>query len=308
MSTIEQAIQRLETLRRAGVDTALPLPEEGAPHPAAPEPAGKPARSRRTRPAPAADSARKVDINLERLGRAGLVTPAAPRSPIAEEYRVIKRPLLANAQGRGRAQALRNGNLIMVTSALPGEGKTFTAVNLALSMAMELDTTVLLVDADVARPSILATLGIPDPLPGMMDVLLKPELDLSEVLLRTNVETLSLLPAGTPTPQAPELLASEAMEALLAEMATRYADRIIVFDSPPLLVTTEARALAAHMGQIAMVVEAGKTTHNAVREALAAVETCPNRMLVLNKLPLAGTERAFNPQADRARRYRSPMP
>jgi receptor protein-tyrosine kinase len=170
----------------------------------------------------------------------------------------------------------------MVTSSLPGEGKTYAAVNLALSVAMELDNRVLLVDADVARPAVLERLGLP-PSPGLLDVLTKPELDLSEVLLRTNVERLSVLPAGAAQARATELLASEAMNALLDELAARYSDRIILFDAPPLLVSTESRALATQVGQVLLVVEADRTSQGAVRQSLAMLEGCPVVMSVLNK-------------------------
>ena len=164
----------------------------------------------------------------------------------------------------------------------PGRGgKTFTTV-LAISMAMELDYTVLLVDADVSRPSVLRQLGLP-PEKGLMDVLAGDVTDLSDVLLRTNIEKLSILPAGMPHQRATELLASEAMTRLLEQMATRYPDRIIIFDSPPLLVTTESRVLATHMGQIVMVVEAERTTHATIRQALATIESCPIKLMVLNK-------------------------
>jgi protein-tyrosine kinase len=209
------------------------------------------------------------------------VTPDQPRSAIAEEFRLIKRPLLANAVLEGPA-AVENGNLIMISSALPGEGKTFNAINLAISMAMELDYTVLLVDADVSRPSVLREFDRAAQ-PGLMDVLAGEVEDLSEVLLKTNIDKLSILPAGMPHQRATELLASEGMTQLLEQMAHRYADRIIVFDSPPLLVTTESRVLATHMGQVVLVVEAERTTHAHVRQALAAIEPCPIRMMVLNK-------------------------
>ena len=210
-----------------------------------------------------------------------MVTPDRPRSAIAEEYRVIKRPLLRNATAVGPAQ-IDDGNLIMVSSALPSEGKTFCAINLAISMAMELDYTVLLVDADVSRPSVLNQLGLP-PERGLMDALAGDVTDLSDVLLRTNIEKLTLLPAGMPHARATELLASEAMTQLLEQMSNRYPDRIIIFDSPPLLVTTESRVLATHMGQIVMVVEAERTTHSTVRQALATIENCPVKLMVLNK-------------------------
>jgi receptor protein-tyrosine kinase len=200
---------------------------------------------------------------------------------IAEEYRVIKRPLIGNAQGRGAA-AVQNGNLIMVTSALPGEGKSFTSINLAMSIAMELDHTVLLVDADFSKPSVLELLGLP-PAKGLMDVLVGDVSDLSDVMLRTNVEKLSILPAGMRHQRATELIASDAMNRMLEEMATRYAERVVIFDSPPLLATTEARVLATHMGQVMMVVEAGRTSHAAVKHALSTREACPVKLLVLNK-------------------------
>jgi protein-tyrosine kinase len=170
----------------------------------------------------------------------------------------------------------------MVTSAVAGEGKSFTALNLAMSMAMELDKTVLLVDADVAHPELLDILGLP-PSKGMMDVLTDSKLDLSSVILRTNVEKLSVLPAGAPHLRATELLASDAMTHLVNEMAARYPDRIIVFDSPPLLLTTESPVLATHMGQIVVVVEAERTAESRLMLALSRIETCPIVMTLLNK-------------------------
>ena len=151
---------------------------------------------------------------------------------------MIKRPLIDNAMGKGATQ-IENGNLIMITSALPGEGKTYTATNLAMSIAMELDNTVMLVDADVARPNLLKRLGVP-PARGLMDVLVDESIELSQVLLRTNVEKLTILPSGTPHPRATELLASDAMINLLADMANRYSYRIIIFDSPPALAASPA--------------------------------------------------------------------
>lgn len=290
MSLIEKAAERLEKLKQAGaVPSAEPVVAAPAPAPVAAAPAAQATAPQSAAPtpssAPAAEAAprpvaRSVRIDLLRLAESGMVTPDQPRSPIAEEYRVIKRPLLRNAQGKGAA-AVENGNLIMVSSALPGEGKSFTAINLAISIAMELDHTVLLVDADVSKPSVLQRLGL-EPERGLMDVL-TGQAGVADVLLRTNIEKLSILPAGMPQQRATELLASEAMNNLLEEMAQRYAERVIIFDSPPLLVTTEARELATHMGQVVLVVEAGRTTHATVRQALANIENCPIKLLVLNK-------------------------
>jgi exopolysaccharide/PEP-CTERM locus tyrosine autokinase len=201
---------------------------------------------------PSGHPSRRVEINLEQLHRLGMVTPEGGRTPVAEEFRMIKRPLIKHALAKGGG-ANRHNNLIMVTSALPGEGKTFCAINLAMSIAMEMDHTVLLVDADVARPSVPRYLGI-EANEGLMDVLLNDKLDLSDVMLRTNVDTLRILPSGQSHKNSTELLASLSMSNLLDDIARRYPDRIVIFDSPPLLMTTEAKVLASHMGQVVMVV------------------------------------------------------
>lgn len=225
---------------------------------------------------------RSVAIDLARLSAMGYVTPDAPRSQLADEFRSLKRPFIGNAQGKSAAP-IHRANLIMVTSSLPGEGKTFTSINLAMSIAMEIDTTVLLVDADVARPAVLDRLGLPSS-PGLLDLLTQPDLDMADFLLRTNVDRLSILPAGTPHPRATELLTSAGMSRMLDEMAGRYSDRILVFDAPPLLPSTESRALATQVGQVLLVVEADRTTQSAVTSALGMIETCPVVMTVLNKV------------------------
>ncbi len=281
-SLIEQAAERLEQLRRAGA--MMPEDAPAAAEPATASASAQPATAPAAAAAPAATAApavvaKHVELDLTALAAAGLVTPNAPRSHAADQYRVIKRPLISNAMGKG-ASILNHGNLIMVTSALAGEGKSFTSVNLAMSIAAEMDNTVMLVDADVARPSLLRMLNLP-PSPGLLDVL-KGNADMSSVLLRTSIEKLTLLPSGTPHPRATELLASDAMRLLLDDIAKRYPDRIIIFDSPPLLLTTEARVLATQVGQVVMVVQAEKTLRADVQRALATIESCPVRMLLLN--------------------------
>jgi protein-tyrosine kinase len=239
---------------------------------AAAQPAAKPGRK---------ISTRRVELDLNRMRETGMVTAASGRTRLLEDFRVIKRPLLQRAFAE-RAEGSQPGNLIMVTSSLPGEGKTYCAINLAMSIAMELDHTVLLVDADVARPSVLRSLGLPAHR-GLMDMLVDDKLDMADVMLRTNIDTLTILPAGTTTPHATELLASSAMTNLVEEIANRYSDRIVIFDSPPLLLTSESRVLASHMGQIVMVVEAQTTTQHAVKEALQQLQDCPNVNLIYNK-------------------------
>lgn len=285
MDIIEKAAKRLAELRQSGVETPPDL-TESAPVVAVPEKqAGQGVSSG------AADyqelnvssnvTSRQVNIDMVTVASRGIITPETARSQLGAELRVLKRPLLRNVLGKSAAP-VKNANLIMVTSAVPGEGKTYLAANLAMSIAMELDHTVLLVDADVERPSLPGVLGFGHE-KGLLDVLLDSRLDLGQVILKTNIEKLSIVPAGTHHSRATELLASAAMNKLLAEMALRYPDRIIIFDSPPLLVTTEARALAAHMGQVIVVVRADSTSHAEVKHAVAALEVCPVKMMVLNQ-------------------------
>lgn len=286
-SLIEQAARRLEQLKRAGVS----IPNEAndlvdsqiESHKARQAVENFSSVGKETEKKSAAKAvSKRVELDLDMLVSSGFVSPNSPRSQISDQYRVIKRPLITNAMGKG-ASTIDNGNLIMVTSALAGEGKSFTALNLAMSIATELDNTVMLVDADVARPSVLRMLGLPAS-PGLLDLLVGDVADMSEVLLRTNIDKLTLLPSGTPHLRATELLASDAMSQLIRNIANRYSDRIIIFDSPPLLLTTESRVLASHMGQIVMVVHAQKTLQADVQHALASIENCPVKMMVLNQV------------------------
>ena len=289
-NVIEEATKRLQQLQQAGIAVPAAEPTHAGPSRARGRAPLEALAERREpfleadAPAPATAANVRV-IDLGRLQAAGFITPAVADSRLLHEFRVIKRPLIQNALGRGAAP-VANANLIMVTSALPGEGKSFVSLNLAMSIAMEVDCRVLLVDADVVKPSLPKTLGVP-PAKGLMDVLTVPGLGFADVLLKTNVPGLEVVLAGTPQRGASELLASAAMREVLQEASSRYPDRIIVFDSPPLLATTESRVLATHMGQVLMVVEANKTTHGVLESALATVETCPVVMTMLNKMPLS---------------------
>ncbi|MFP5405035.1 MAG: XrtA-associated tyrosine autokinase [Gammaproteobacteria bacterium] len=231
---------------------------------------------------PARTAVEPVRIHLESLRTRGMIVPGSPPTATGQEFRVIKRPLLGNAFGRLDRAPVQNGKRVMVTSAFPGEGKSFCAVNLAMSMAAERDHGIILIDADVAKPSIPRELGI-EVKAGLMDWLIDDRIDLHGLVLPTNVETLSVLPAGRHHEQATELLASEAMGRLLEQLSVLYPDCIMIFDSPPLLVTTEARVLASYMGQIVMVVEAGKTPRDAVTQAIETIESNEIVGILLNK-------------------------
>jgi len=229
------------------------------------------------------DDSVDVAIPFDHLHEKGYLTPTMPRGTTAEEFRAIKRPLLKNITGRS-ATRIENANLIMVTSALEGDGKTFSSLNLAMSIAMEQDKTVLFVDADVHKGSAGRVLEIPDQTPGLIDILVgdaTPE----DAILRTSIRNLRVMPAGRQHEKATELLASETMHRLMQEMATRYSDRVIIFDSPPLLMTNESSVLASFMGQIVLVAAANLTPQHAVQSALERIGKDKMVAVMLNMAP-----------------------
>jgi len=211
----------------------------------------------------------------------GLISPQNERSRTAEEFRIIKRPLLQRAFA-GASSSGEHPNVMVVTSSVAGEGKTFTSLNLAISIAMELDRTVLLVDADLANPGLSRRLNVKDR-PGLIERLLDDHRDLKDLLLKTDVPKLTLLPAGRLHRRSTELLASNSMKGLLDELATRYPDRVVLFDSPPLLATSEASVLANQAGQIVLVIESGTTPQFLVKEAVSVLQNQDRISLVLNK-------------------------
>ncbi len=232
----------------------------------------------------AAQSVKHIhDLNLRDLREKGFLTTPEddPHNRTAEEYRLIKRPLLMNAFNKGAAP-LEHGNLIMVTSALPGEGKTFNTLNLSLSMAGELDHTVLVVDSDVVKPSLTRLLGLQGR-PGLIELLTDTSLDLADVIVTTNIPKLRVIPAGRTHSHSTELLASDQMRRLLKELSSRYPDRIVMFDAPPLLATTQAQVLSDLTGQIILIVEAGRTPQKAVHEAISQLNADKAIGVILNK-------------------------
>lgn len=225
---------------------------------------------------------RRQDIDFTRLERAGMVTPDADYTPLAEQFRIIKRPVLLDAF-RPAAQRRANANVVMVTSARPGEGKTFVACNLALSIAQERDFGVLLVDADVRHPSVARSLGLSAER-GLTDILGDPSLDPGDVMIRAgNLRNLAVIAAGRKTASAPELFASQRMARLIDDFASRYRDRITIIDTPPALASSEPSVISLHAGQTLLVVEADRTSARAVTSALSLLRQCPSISLVLNK-------------------------
>lgn len=234
--------------------------------------------SRRTRPS----NDGYFELPYDQLDASGLVAAAGTRNQLSEEYRAIKRPILS-AIDVGRFDGIRNSNLVMVTSCVSGEGKTFSAINLAISIAMERDRTVLLIDGDVTNPSAGERLGFPPKQRGLTDVLLNPHLKIDDVICQSDIQNLKFLPAGSATHHVTELLSSRAMNELMDELSQSFKDRVIIFDTAPILLTSEASIIADLVGQIVFVVAAESTTQGMVSDALKVINNHSRVGYILNK-------------------------
>ena len=223
----------------------------------------------------------QVFIDWDKLSKDGFIDQNNTKSQLAEEFRSIKRPLVNNIQGKS-SNGIEHANLILICSSLPGEGKTFVSINLALSLANERDKNVLLIDADVEKPSISKHLGI-KPAKGLIEYLEDPSISFSEICLKTDSPNLSIIPAGKKHKYSTELLSSQRMYLFAEEISRRYKDRIVIFDSPPLLVATQAPILAELVGQVVLVVAAEETPQNIVSEGIAKLSKCDVVMTLLNK-------------------------
>jgi protein-tyrosine kinase len=226
------------------------------------------------------------------LAEAGFILPDAPTGVLPEEFRIIKRQLLLAAFGGNTAPAVERGRIILVASAQPDEGKTFCAVNLALSIAAEKDVEVLLIDADFAKPEILSILGLEGG-PGLVDALEDSIVDVESCIIRTDIPNLLVLPAGRQTNQANELIASDRTRDLLDQLVRRHPQRVLIFDSAPVLAASPASVLALHAGQVLMVVRADRTGEAELREALAMLSGCGSIQLLLNSVSFAPGARRF---------------
>lgn len=282
-SLLERAAEKLSV--SSAVDTA-PLRRK-APAPSEVRPAVKPGPNAKKQ-----RRSRRGDIDLVSLRENGFIVPDAPTTTTAEEFRLIKRQLLSRAFDSNQGQGVRNGNLILVCSSQPNEGKTFCAINLALSLASERDNTVLLVDADFSKPEVLTTLGLEGG-KGLVDIVTDPSLDMSDCLIRTNIENLSVLPTGRQHHLTTELIASDRMGQIVSEIAARYRDRIVIFDSPPALASSAGSVLAMHVGQVVFVVEADSTTESELKDGLSMVSACSEINMLLNKTSLHKKNRRF---------------
>lgn len=300
MSSIERAMDKIDTANELAtsseiftdapqselppIETSVPAPIVLPPTVAAPAPIPAPGMSveaiERSHE-PVINGKNFVNIDFARLAAAGYLTPDQPMTRQSEEYQHIKRRVLGNMVP-GALNTNQPANLILITSSVPGEGKTFTSVNLANSIAMEVDHTILVVDTDIMKRDLSRAFGVVDR-KGLFDLLSAPNLRLEDLLVRTNVPNLVILPVGTKREGSTELLASMRMRELADEISCRYRDRVVLFDSPPVLATTTASALAPLVGQVILVAEAGSTKHETILEALQRLDRVTITGVILNK-------------------------
>jgi protein-tyrosine kinase len=284
MSIVEKAAEKLKTL--TGESSASP-PVETAPRRTAPTVERLQEQTHMAdQPVEAAPLCHVDSAALKRMGL--LPADGEAERRLADELRCVKRPLLANASGKD-AETFIRGKRIVVTSAEAGEGKTFAAVNLALSLARETDFEVLLVDGDISKSDITRIFGLGGK-PGLMDVLADEQRAPAEVIIRTDLPNLLVVPAGEHHPLAAELFRSRRMEYVLDEFGGRNRRRLLVFDSSPLLATSESQVLASHMGQVVVVVAASRTRRQAVNAALQRLNDFQYVGLVLNMSRLPAGE------------------
>jgi len=221
-------------------------------------------------------------LQLDRLELAGYLADDYEDSCQFSEFRKIKRPILKKAFPTEKTAGALPRNLVMITSAVPGEGKTFCAINLMLNMILERDITVLLMDVDCMRRSLSKVFAV-DTLPGLVDVL-EGDKKIEDVIINTAVPNLKIIPAGRALKHTAELLAGDDMKCLMVELSERYADRIILMDTPPLLAANDAEILSHYAGQAIVVAEADKTPQSITQQALMCIDTEKTSTgLILNK-------------------------
>jgi exopolysaccharide/PEP-CTERM locus tyrosine autokinase len=305
-SLVERAAAHQAFVQRQAAQQPAPAPAAPAPTPrhdipvfgaveAPRAPLVRPVAAPAAQPEQQASARRRIAIDRKKLADHGMLVPGATVTALAEEFRLVKRQLLTTARqirAAGGDGADDRSRMILVCSAKPNDGKTFCAINLALSMAAEKDVEILLVDADFAKPDVLQRLGAPDG-PGLLDVLAGSVASAEDCVIDTDVPQLSVLPAGTRSVADTELLASARAHAILDGLAAANPRRIVIFDSPPILAASPASALASHVGQVMLVVRADRTRESELRDAVGLLDGCDQIQLLLNSVSIQPGGRRF---------------
>jgi protein-tyrosine kinase len=283
MSLVEQAIARMRNQANAAKSASAAVAPKAAPLPAAPSAVLEPSRI-----------TKHMTLDMRALRAQGYLPEEGKDREFAEHYRRIKRPLIDKALSA--TTVVGEPRVIMITSALPGDGKTFTSVNLALSMALERDISVMLVDCDVAKRHVSEIAGIGEE-KGLLDALVDESVDIESLAVQTDLRSLSILPAGRRVEGTSELLSSNRMRQLVNTLCSRNPRRIVLLDSPPLLITNEGRTLVKIAGQVILVIRAGRTPRHAVQEAAALIDPQQAGGLILNQMATESSEAYYGYEA-----------
>lgn len=277
----KRVLRRMEPV----VETFEPAPVAAIAEPVAERPV-------RLSAEPVAFSGQRHPVDRALLRELGMIQPEGGVTGLLEEFRIVKRQLLLQAKELARGGMGASAQRILVCSPLPGEGKTYTAVNLALAIAAEKESEVVLVDADFAKPSVLSTLGLPGGR-GLMDALTDPAIDVADCVLGTDVGGLWVLPAGSMTNSDTEYLASSRTRAVLDRLVQGAPNRIVIFDSPPVLAASPAAELAKYAGQAVLVARCDRTGQGSLEDAISLLSACPNIQLLLNGVHFSPSGRRF---------------
>lgn len=283
----ERPARRAPTRPEPAAVPARPAP---APEAVVPAPAPQPVVEPAPEPARFNDTAHPVD--REHLREQGLIVPEGTVTELLEEFRIVKRQLLVQAADLRRQKAGPMAQRVLISSPHPGEGKTYCALNLALSIAAEKESEVLLVDADFAKPSVLSALGLPGG-PGLMDALMDESIDPADCVLGTDIPGLWVMPAGDTTAHDSEYLSSSRTARILDRLTQGAPNRMVIFDSPPALAASPAAELAKYVGQTVVIVRADKTGRGALDDAISLLGACPNVQLLLNAAQFSPSGRRF---------------
>lgn len=287
-----------------GPAASAPRPVEPAPTASAPEAAPAPEeRKAEMQPpltAPRAEEAVRPaqfkgphhPVDRDHLREQGLIVPEGGVTALLEEFRIVKRQLLVQAADLRRQGSGGAAQRVLISSPHPAEGKTYCSVNLALSIAAEKESEVILVDADFAKPSVLSVLGLPGG-PGLMDALADEAADVADFVIGTDVPGLWVLPAGNATNTDSEYLSSSRTSVVLDRLTEAAPQRMVIFDSPPALAASPAAELAKYVGQVLMVVRADQTAQGALEDAISLLSSCPNIQLLLNATQFSPSGRRF---------------
>lgn len=277
----------------APVEAPPPAPEPAPPEPApiAAAPVAEPAPFAAPE-TPSRFSGKSYPVDREHLREQGLIVPEGTVTALLEEFRIVKRQLLVQANELKRAGGGHAAQRVLICSPHPSEGKTYCAVNLALSIAAEKESEVLLVDADFAKPSVLSALGLPGGR-GLMDALTDPKIDVLDCVIGTDIPGLWVLPAGSATNSDSEYLNSSRTRPVLDRLTQGAPHRMVIFDSPPALAASPAAELAKYVGQALVVARADRTGQGALEDAISLLSACPNIQLILNAVNFSPSGRKF---------------